>query len=202
MKPSYRFYRGFYRLARFFLGIFYRLRVSGTENIPEGAALVCANHSSNVDPFLIAFAFGVDRHMHVIAKVELFRIPVVAQVMKKLGMIKVNRDGPDTATIMSTFSYLKKNEKVVVFPEGTRVVDDNAASVKSGAVKIAERTGVAVVPVYLPRKKPLFSKVLVIIGEPYYIKKAETKRSPEEYAVLADEMMAKISGLDPGSKAG
>lgn len=200
MKPSYKFYRVCFRLARAAIGIFYRIRVTGGENIPATGALICANHSSNIDPFLIAFAFGIDNHMHIIAKIELFRIPVISQILKKLGMISVDRGMLDISTIKKTYRYFDGGEKVVIFPEGTRLPavitdENNGVSVKSGAVKLAERRGVAVVPVYLPRKKPLFKRVPIVIGDAYNIPKTDKKRTAAEYELLAEEMMLKIESL-------
>ena len=196
MKPSYKFYKGCYRIARATVGLFYRLRVTGKENIPEGAAMVCANHSSLADPFLMAFAFGIRYHMHFIAKVELFKIPVVSQLLKNMGMISVNRGMLDVATVKSTFGYLKKNDKIAIFPEGTRAAEDGEVSAKNGAVKLADHAGVPLVPVFIPRKKHFFSCVSLVIGEPYYIPKQAAKRSTEEYARFAEDLMGRISALD------
>ena len=197
MKPSYRFYRCCYRLARPAIGIFYRLKIIGKENIPEGAAMVCANHSSMIDPFLIAFAFGIDCQVHVITKVEVFRIPIISQILKKLGMISVDRGVLDVVTIKNMLSYLKNNEKIVIFPEGTRVSQDDAASAKAGSVKVADHAGVPIVPFYLPRKKPLFKRISVVIGEPYTFEKQARKRSSDDYLQLSDELMSKIKSLNP-----
>jgi len=198
MKPSYRFYRGCYRFARVAFGIFIRLDVQGRENIPDGAALICANHSSIIDPVFLAFAFGIGCFTHFIAKVELFRIPVLSSLIKKLGAISVDRDGLDVGTIRSTLSYLKQGEKVAIFPEGTRSSKDDEVAAKRGAVKIAEHSGVPVVPVFIPRKKRMFRKLNLVIGEPYCItKEKESKRTQEEYSALADMLMEKIKSLNP-----
>lgn len=197
MKPSYRFFRGCYHLAHTVISVFYRIRVTGKENIPAGGAMVCANHSSMVDPFLLAFTFGIGCHLHVIAKVELFKIPVISQVLRKMGMISVNRGISDVATIKSTFGYLKKNEKVAIFPEGTRTVKEGSISAKSGAIKLADHAGVPLVPVFLPRKKPLFSRIHIVIGEPYHIERQGKKPTADEYALLADTLMEKIRMLNP-----
>ena len=199
MKPSDKFYRGCYYLARTAFAIFYRLRVTGKENIPEDAVLVCANHSSNADPFLIAFAFGIDCQMHIIAKAELFKIPVISPVLKRLGMISVDRATLDVMTIKKTLTYLKSGEKVVIFPEGTRAHEDGEAYAKSGAIKLAERAGVPLLPVFLPRKKPLFTRVPIIIGEPYNVDRSDSKRSPEEYERLSGALMGRIKDLDPSA---
>ena len=195
MKTGNRFYRGFYYFARAAIGIFYRLEVIGKANIPEGNAIVCANHSGMVDPFLIAFAVGKTRNIHVITKAELFRIPIISQVLKKLGMISVDRGVLDATAVKSTLRYLKNNEIVVIFPEGTRVSTDDAVAAKTGAVKIAERSGAPIVPVFLPRKKPLFRKIRLIIGKPYYLAKQSQKRSQVEYIDLSNALMEKIKLL-------
>jgi len=195
MKPGYRFYRVCYRLARFAIGIFYRIVILGAENIPEGAAMICANHSSNIDPFLVVFAFGIDNPLHIIAKAELFRIPVISPILKKLGMIRVDRDTLDAAAIKSSLGFLKAREKVVIFPEGTRVFSDGGSPVKIGAVKLAHHANVPIVPVYIPRKKPVPRKVTITIGKPYSIDGAGKKLSPDEYATLTGEMMDKIRTL-------
>ena len=197
MSSGYKFYRACYYLVNAVFAVVYPMHVIGKENIPNGAGMVCANHSSNADPFLIALAFGIDNQMHIIAKIELFKIPVVSQLIRKLGMISVDRGILDATTIKTTLRYLKNNEKVVIFPEGTRVSKDDAASAKAGAVKLAERAGVPLVPVFLPRKKPVFRRVPLIIGEPYYVEKPDVRRSADDYDRLSANLMAKIKALAP-----
>ena len=197
---SSRFYRVCYCIARFFIGIFYRIDISGRENIPDGPAMICATHSALLDPLLIAVAFGRDFQIHVIAKAELFRIPVLSWMLRMLGMIRVNRGMSDMATIKSTLNYLKNGEKVAIFPEGTRTATDDSVSAKNGAVRIAERAGVPVVPFFIPRRKPLFHKIQVVIGIPYKIEKQNEKRTAEEYAELVDRLMEKIKALNPKAR--
>ena len=196
MKSSYKFYKGCYRVARALIGIFYRMRVHGKENIPQGSVLICANHSSILDPFFIAFAFGINNHIHIISKAELYKIPIISTIIRKLGTIRVDRGILDVNSVKETLGYLKNGEKVAVFPEGTRKYEDNAVAAKSGAIKIAERAKVAIIPVYIPRKKPIFHKITIIIGKPYYIKKQAIKQSSVEYSKLADALMDKIKALN------
>jgi len=196
-KPSYAFYRGCYRIARAVFSAFYWLDVKGKENIPAGAAMVCANHSSSFDPILIAFAFGIGCHLHFIAKIELFKVPVVSFVLVKLGAISVDRGMLEVSTIKRTLSYFKEGEKVAIFPEGTRVHEEDRVAAKNGAIKLSERAEVPLVPVYVPRKKRWFRKIPLVIGEPYYIEKQSEKRSAEDYARLVDDLMHRIEALNP-----
>jgi len=194
-KPSYPFYRGCFHIARVFLGLFYWIDVRGRDNVPKGSALVCSNHSSNMDPIFVAFAFGIDYFLHFIAKLVLFKIPVVSFFVSKLGAISVDRDMQDIQTVKDTLSYLKKGEKVAIFPEGTRASAVDEVEAKSGAVKIAERAAVPIIPIYIPRKKRWFKKMPLIIGEPYYIEKSEDKRTLEDYNKLSRDLMHRIEDL-------
>jgi len=196
-KESKKFYRGCYRIAGPVLRFFRPIKVFGKENMIPGAALVCANHSAMIDPFLIALAFDINTQIHVFTKIEVFKTPVFSYFVKKLGMISVDRGALDVQSIKSSLTYLKNGEKVVIFPEGTRISEHDSAAAKSGAVKLAERAGVPVLPVYIPRKKPFLKKIHIVFGEPYYIEKQSEKRTPEDYAKLSEELMNKIQALEP-----
>jgi len=199
-KASYKFYRFCFRLADPVIRFFRPFDVVGKENLIGGAAMVCSNHSAMIDPFQIALAFGIDTNIHVLAKIELFKIPVVSTILWKLGMICVDRSINDIASIKTSLGYLKKGKKVVIFPEGTRATEYDASSAKSGAVKLAERAEVPIIPVYIPRNKPFFRKSKLVFGQPYYIDRIEGKRSVTEYAKLSEELMSKIQALEPLSQ--
>jgi len=161
-----------------------------------GAAMICSNHSSVIDPILIAFAFGIEYYLHFYAKSEIFKTPVLSWLVIKLGAISVNRDKFDVTSMKRTLSYFKDGEKVAIFPEGTRASD--VIESKKGAVKIAERADVPLVPMYVPRRKKWFSKLPLVIGESYYIdKQVGEKRTAEDYNRLAEDLMTRIESLNP-----
>ncbi|MCL2424760.1 MAG: 1-acyl-sn-glycerol-3-phosphate acyltransferase [Oscillospiraceae bacterium] len=199
MKPKkacIRYYRRCYRIAGPIIRFFRPFQVIGEEHIIDGAALICSNHSAMIDPFQIALAFGIDTNVHVISKIEIFKIPFVSTFMWKMGMIPVDRSINDVNSLKSMLNYLKNGEKVVIFPEGTRSSEFDSQAAKSGAVKLAERAGVPILPVFVSRKKPFFKKTKVVFGEPYLIEKQKEKRTVEDYAILSEELMSKIQGLD------
>lgn len=195
MNKEQRSYSIAYTFLHVFVSIFYRVKVKGRENLPDGAAMCCASHSSWLDPFMICFACGKKNQLHMMAKAELFKMPVVGWFMKKIGTISVDREKADIAAVKSALTYLKHGEKVGIFPEGTRVSGDYQIVAKSGAVKIAAKAGVPVVPIHIPRKKRIFSRVNVIIGEPYYVNSEKARLSAEEYGILAEELMKKINSM-------
>ena len=171
----------------------------GKENFPEGACIVCANHSSMCDPFWVAFALGRKDSLHFMAKKELFKIPILNWILKKAGVFGIDRGNADVEAIKTAIKYLKNGEKIMMFPEGTRISSDDKAAAKTGAIMLASRTEVPIVPCYIPRKKRLFSRMKIVVGKPYKI--ARVRGTSEAYSQYDDELMEKIIALSQEEEA-
>ena len=195
MSREYKFYRFAYRVLLIPFYLIFRLKITGRENIPKGGAMICSPHSSLLDPIFVAFGLGIDNHVHFMAKKELFSNKLLSKIIYKLGSFSVDRSTNDVGAIKNAMQYLKSGEKVGIFPEGTRVTEDDSVAAKSGAVKIADKTRVPVVPVYLQRKKRAFGRVHIVIGQPYYVNPDKTRMTNEQYQLKADELMDKIKRL-------
>ncbi len=183
-----------------FFCLFHPVRHIGRENIPEGSAVFCGNHTAMSDPIFVVFAIGRKDQMRVMAKAELMRVPVLGWLLKKAGVFGVERGKADVGAIKTAMKYLKTGEKVLLFPEGTRVrggvdKDGNAGEAKAGAAMLAMRTGVPLVPVYVPEKKRWFRPTTVVIGKPYYPETTEKRATMEDYRVIADDLMERIRSL-------
>lgn len=184
-------YRNLHRYLGPILRFFFPVRIVGRENIPEGSAMVCANHSSLLDPLLVALAFGKLEHLHFMAKKELFSVPVIGKIIANAEAFPVDRGHNDLGAIRTAMRYLKNGCKVMLFPEGTRVSADDAVAAKSGAILLASRTKAPIVPVYVPRKKHIFRKTPIVIGTPYYV----TQSGRDEAGALSRQLMEKIYEL-------
>ena len=75
------------------------LRVTGLENLPEGAAVLCANHAGAADPLWIIRGLNQPSLFRIMAKSELRKVPFVGWLMERFGMIFVRRGGHDTAAV-------------------------------------------------------------------------------------------------------
>lgn len=192
------FYRLVYYVVWPFFHVFHPMRVIGRENIPEGAAIVCPNHSTISDPIFAAFAFQTKHIMRVMAKAEAMRWPVIGWILKKAGVFGVNRGAADVAAVKLSLRYLKEGRKLLMFPEGTRVGDGEDVEAKTGAAMFATRTGVPIIPVYIQRKKRWFRPNVVVIGKPYHPQIAGRKGSSAEYRAIADDLMERIHALGEG----
>lgn len=183
-----------------FFSLFHPCRGVGKEHLPEGGALYCPNHSCLNDPVCFVMAVGRKRQMRVMAKAEFMRVPVLGWLLKKAGVFAVDRGKSDIGAIKTAIKYLKSGENVLLFPEGTRIkngVDKNGneSEAKTGAAMLAVRTGVPIVPVYIPPKKKWFRFTDIIFGEPYYPQVEGRKGTAEEYKAIAEDLMTRIYSL-------
>lgn len=191
------FYKVIYTIFAPLFKLVYRIRVTGRENIPEGAAVMCANHSANMDPIFMCIACGRRHSWLFMAKAELFKIPGLNLLIKALGAISVNRGATDISTLRNAISALGEGKKVMIFPEGTRVKKgEDSDGAKTGAAMIASRAKVPMVPVYISNDKHLFGRVDVIIGKPVSTEIAE--KGQAKYRMLSDEVFGEIMRLGSG----
>ncbi|MDD3164682.1 MAG: lysophospholipid acyltransferase family protein [Oscillospiraceae bacterium] len=170
-------------------------RVQGRANIPEGGALFCSNHCGNADPLWFCFALGPQRKVRIMAKASLLQIPFIGRVLKWVGVFGVHRGSNDIAAIKTALSTLKNGERLLVYPEGTRVKESARIPAKTGAALFATRTDSLVVPVYIaPRHFP-FTPVTLTFGAPYKMAQPGTKLTPEQLQDCTDALMEKIYAL-------
>ena len=90
---------------------------------------------------------------------------------------------------------LQSGEKLVIFPEGTRVEEAGDASAKTGAVMLASRTGVPIVPVYCGEKRKFLRRTTIVFGTPYQPQFAGRRPTAEEQRRCAEELLEKIYRL-------
>jgi 1-acyl-sn-glycerol-3-phosphate acyltransferase len=129
------------------LRLWFRIRVTGAEHVPEGGAVIAANHKSFLDPFFIGVA--TRRHLRTMAKASIFRGPL-GGVLVRLGAFPVHRGEGDAEALATAGAILDGGGLVVVFPEGTRVDEPDAlGSPHHGAGRLALGHGVPIVPVAL-----------------------------------------------------
>lgn len=188
-------YAFIYPFIWLFMRIFHPWRVIGAENLPEGAAVLCGNHTTAGDPLYVVCALGRKRQVHVMAKEEIMRWPVVGWILKKAGIFGVKRGTADVAAVKEALRVLKNDERLLIFPEGTRVREGQTSEAHTGAAMFATRTGAPLVPVYIAPKKRLFRRTTVIFGQPYHPEFEGRKPSSNELQAIADDLMARIRAL-------
>ncbi len=181
MNSLYTGMRGLIGLA---LGFYFRrIERFHAERVPAtGPVLFVSNHPSSLnDSFVIGASVG--RKVNFLATVQLFRFPPLTWLLRRCGVIPVNRfrDDPKAMrSVMDTFEacyrVLERGEAVGIFPEGITHDDLQLKEVKSGAARMAlelehrhgGKLGLQIVPVGLTfsAKEIYRSEALVHFGEP------------------------------------
>ena len=116
-----RFYRVAHSILRPLLYLLFPLSVQGVENIPDGGAVLCSNHASAWDPVLVALKIPRTVPLRFIAKAELFKNPLLNWLLRKLGAFPIHRGANDLGAMKTAMKCLQDGQKLMVFPEGTRV---------------------------------------------------------------------------------
>jgi len=160
----------FYNFAKCLVNIvfkgFYKIKYVGLENIPDSPFLLCSNHLSYCDPILVALP--LKQEMHFMAKYELFKIPLLNVIIKKLGAFPVKRGHANVESIDTAINLLKEGNSLLIFPEGTRSKTGEPQKPKSGAALIAHRANIQVLPaaIKMQNRKLFRSLVTVTYGKP------------------------------------
>lgn len=189
-----------YRILRAFLAAWLRIlhpviHVHGRENIPEGPCMLCCNHSSFSDPVWVIVYGKLSRLPRIMAKQELMKLPVLGWLYRKLGAFPVDRGTTDLKAVQTTLKTLREGNRVLIFPEGTRVRKGKKVEAHSGALLMANRAKVPVVPIYVSTKKHLFSRINLSFGEAYFPEYAAAKATPEELTLRSAELLKKIYAM-------
>ena len=175
----------FLRLASLVLrGVFgavARVRYEGPATLPQtGPLLLVANHTSNIDPPLVAAWLQprLGRPIQFLAKEQLF-VPALRPLLEHAGAILVRAGGSDVQAYHDALVVLRGGGIVGLFPEGTRSLDGRLGEAHPGVALLALRAGVPIVPVgisgaqhFLPRagRVPAFgSRLTIRVGEPFRI---------------------------------
>ena len=190
-----RCYHLLYAVIYPFFNLFHPVKTVGQENIPDGAAVICPNHTNASDPFFVVFSFKRRHIMRAMAKKEVMKLPIVGWILSKAGVFGVDRGAADITAVKTALRVLKEGHKLLMFPEGTRVGEGENVEAKTGAAMFAVRTGVPIVPVYIPTKKRWFRPNTVVIGQPFFPQVESRKGTSEEFRAIAAELMERIRAL-------
>ena len=143
------------RLAKMlkFLDSVYDVRVSGIEYISDKKQLICPNHESNYDPFMVLLAFYKNNismdSFCCFASEDVWNSAVLRKAFDMLGAIPLFRNENTSLALRRATEILSTDAptKFLIHPEGKRTRDGKLAPFKNGAQKLSEETGTEIVPV-------------------------------------------------------
>lgn len=125
------------------------LEVRGVENVDtDRSYVVVANHVSNLD--VVACFAAIPVPIRYLAKKELFNIPILAQAMRAVGIIEVDRSGRAAAIASvnrQSQPVIERGHSLIIYPEGTRSYHGDLQPFKKGAFALAGAAGMPILPV-------------------------------------------------------
>lgn len=195
-----------------FLQIMTKRDRRGKENLPKsGGFVIAVNHLSYVDPFTLSH-WEVDNGIcpRLLVKDTLFSLPVGGRMLKMIRQIPVYRGTKDAAKALeAAVEAVRGGGIITIYPEGTMTRDPAAwpMSGRSGAVRIAHRAGVPLIPVaqwgpqdilwpyrkgfhWFPRKT-----MSINVGEAIDLSDLGDNPTEAQYAAATDRLMDRITEL-------
>jgi 1-acyl-sn-glycerol-3-phosphate acyltransferase len=164
------------RITWLFFKVFHRIRFFGKDRIPiDQPVIFIANHQSHFDPpacgLLIAHTY-----FSPMARASLFRVPVLASLIRALNAIPLERGKGDLAAIRTALGALAEGRTILLFPEGRRSDDGSLGAFRNGALLVQRKSGAVIVPLAIegafnvwPRSRSFprpFGRLAVMAGDP------------------------------------
>lgn len=176
-----------------------RIKCSGKNNLVDGEHYIfLSNHTSWADILVILYA--TQRKGRFIAKKELAKVPFLGLIMKRMGMIFIDRDNPQKAatSLKNTLSQIEGGIDLVVFPEGTRSKTGRLNPFKKGVFFIAIKTGIPIIPIGIIGAQKVWhcnnftlrpGIIQVNIGKPIATSNYDEKNITELIALVRTEIL-------------
>jgi 1-acyl-sn-glycerol-3-phosphate acyltransferase len=190
--------------------LFFGLTSRGAEHVPAtGPVLLVSNHVSMLDPPLIGGS--VPRRLSFLAKAELFKVPLLGGLIRRLGAQPLRREGPDAGALRAALRVLRRGDALLVFPEGTRGEEGVLGPAKPGAGMLAVLAAAPVIPVYVSgsgrawprgRRFPRPANVTVTFGPPLSVPTGGAANRKHDYEAVSRRMMAAIAALRDSASSG
>ena len=189
------------------------LVVEGQDNIdPDRSYIVVANHLSALD--IMACLLAVPLPIRFLAKKELFRIPVLAQGMRMVGIIEVDREARGavhTEVNRQSRELIEKGRSLIIYAEGTRPRNGVMKPFKKGAFTMAITSGLPILPLSIhgsyqawPPGTPLArgGSIRVIIDKPIETEGLSTSDTGELRDQVREVIAARVSSMGGEIAAG
>ncbi len=175
-------YAGF-KFFKLLFKIFLRLEVSGLEELKriKRPFLICPNHQSFFDPFVVTCNFDYDtlKNSFAVGATEFFKNSFMKSIARLLNTIPIDPDTQLTKAMKAGAVGLKYGKILNIFPEGERAFDGDLHTFKKGAAILATELDMPIVPVALDglykvwardSGKINLAKVKLRFGKPFYPK--------------------------------
>jgi 1-acyl-sn-glycerol-3-phosphate acyltransferase len=136
-----------------------RLDVRGLEHLKNAdMGIIISNHASHMDIPILFSALPVS--MRMVAKKELFKIPLFGWALRKADFLSVDRSSVSSAkqSMIQAQKYFEKGHHLWIAPEGTRFKGIGMGEFKMGAFAMATEFKKKIYPVVIKGSFELLPK--------------------------------------------
>lgn len=197
------FHRLAKRVLRLVIPLLLDVRVEGLHHVPRQGPLIVAINHTNFWDGVLATAY-LPRDVVGLAKVELFRVPLLGLILRWYRAVPVHRGEVDRHVLGKAVEALQQGRVVSMAPEGTRSKDHRLQRGRDGMAFLAARTGAPVLPMAISGSELFWSQVVrfrrtptrIVIGQPFrFTVRGEVER--EMLRRMTQEGMYRLAALLP-----
>lgn len=196
-------------VLRILFHLIFKIEISGLHNVPkQGPFIAMMNHIYFLDPVLVSAL--APRLIIIMSKIENYRNPLFALIMRLYGTFPVRRGELDMSAIRTSLQVLDQGHGLLMAPEGTRSRTHTLQKGRDGMTWLALRANVPVVPVALSGQERMGhylrrlhrTPLRVVFGEPFRFQSVEGTQRRTLLHRMTDEAMYRLAALLPLSYRG
>lgn len=135
--------------SRLFFKTYFRFHSTGMKNIPDGPAIIVSNHQTFLDGLFVAsmLKYKQVRGTYFYAKEKHVRKRLVRFFANRNNVIIMDLNKDLKESIQKLGEVLKRNKKIIIFPEGTRTTTGKLGEFKKTFAILSRELDVPIVPV-------------------------------------------------------
>lgn len=161
-----------------------------------GGAVIVSNHVAMLDPLAVITTFLYRRVFFFASEIVMGR-GISSALMRGMGCIKIDRTIADVEAMRTGTEIVKGGHLLAIFAQGQIQRSGNFETFKAGAVLLAVKAGVPIIPVYLSQREHWWQRKVVVIGDSFDPKKKCQKKFPsmQDIDAMTEELLLEMKQL-------
>ena len=162
----------------------------------HGGAVIVSNHVAMLDPLAVITTFLYRRVFFFASEVVMGR-GISSALMRGMGCIKIDRTIADVEAMRTGTEIVKGGHLLAIFAQGQIQRSGNFETFKAGAVLLAVKAGVPIIPVYLSQREHWWQRKVVVIGDSFDPKEKCQKKFPsmQDIDAMTEELLLEMKQL-------
>jgi 1-acyl-sn-glycerol-3-phosphate acyltransferase len=198
-------------IARVVLRVIARIEIVGSIDYHSGGFIVAGNHVGRLEAFLVILLANRDDIILILAE-KYKKYAIWRYIARKVDAIWINRFDADFGALRAVLKRLQNGEVLAVAPEGTRSPTEALLPGQSGAVYLAAKSNLPLIPVGIVGTEDRVVKqrlkrlqrldITARVGEPYRLPPMPKTGRDEWLQAQTDDLMCRIAALLPPDHRG